>query len=445
MRSAFVSRGAMLTAFAMIVTIGSIRGDEPPKGFTAVFNGQDLSGWHGWAIHDKGGSPYDMAKLTSDQRHEKVEAWTTDSKKHWSVENGELVNDGHGAYLATDKPYGDIEFYIEYKTVPLADSGIYLRATPQVQIWDSRKEGGKWNIGADKGSGGLWNNSAGAPGKDPLVLADKPFGEWNKFHIIQVGARTTVWLNDKLVVDHAAMENFWDRKKPLIRKAPILLQTHGGEIRWRNIFIREIPSQEANAILKKHHASGFESVFDGKSFHGWAGPVENYEVKDGAIVCKPHKGGTIYTKEEYSDFIARVEFKLPPGGNNGLAIRYPGQGDTAYVGMCEVQVLDDTAKQYAKLDPRQYNGSVYGIVASQRGYLRPVGEWNFEEVTVKGHHIKVELNGTVIVDADVSKVTQYMANSAHPGKDRTSGHFGFAGHNDPVAFRTVMIKKLSEK
>src|SRR6059058_2892676 len=118
-------------------------------------------------------------------------------------------------------------------------------------------------------------------------------------------------------------------------------------------------------------------------------------------------------------------FKLPKAGNNGLAIRYPGKGDTAYEGMCEIQVLDDSAKQYAKLDPRQYNGSVYGIVAAQRGYLRPVGAWNFEEVTIKGPTIKVELNGTVILDADLSKVTAFKDNQPHPGKDRTAGHFGF--------------------
>src|SRR5262249_14116347 len=303
------------------------------------------------------------------------------------------------------------------------------------------------------------------------------------FRILMVGERVTVWLNDKLVVDHARLENFWKRDEvkkleadlkklladetktpeqekkistlsatiqqkrahPLMRTAPIQLQTHGGEIRWRNVFVREIPSEEANEILRKHSAQGFESVFNGKDLEGWAGPVDQYEVVDGAIVCKPKKGGTIYTKEEFSDFVARVEFKLPPGGNNGLAIRYPGKGDTAYVGMCEVQVLDDTAKQYERLDPRQYNGSLYGIVAAHRGYLRPVGEWNFEEVTVKGPTIKVELNGMVIVDADVSKVTQYMANSPHPGKDRKSGHFGFAGHNDPVAFRNIEIKRLEKK
>jgi hypothetical protein len=447
-RPAIAAAGLAALALAWssaVPAVPAVSAAEPPKGFTPLFNGKDLTGWHGWAIHEKAAGPYDLAKLTDEERAKKIEGWTADSKKHWSVDNGELVNDGHGAYLATDKDYGDIELLLEYKTVAKADSGIYLRATPQVQIWDYTKEGGKWNIGADKGSGGLWNNSPGAPGKDPLVPADKPFGEWNSFRILMVGERVTVYLNDKLVVDHARLENFWNRKLPLPKAAPILLQTHGGEIRWRNLFIREVPSDEANDILRNHGAAGFKDVFDGKTFAGWAGPVENYEVVDGAIVCKPHKGGTIYTTEEFSDFAARVDFKLPPAGNNGLAIRYPGKGDTAYVGMCELQILDDGHKNYAKIDPRQACCSAYGMVAAHRGYLRPVGEWNFEEVTVKGSTIKVELNGTLVLDCDLAAVNDYMAKSAHPGKDRTSGHFGFAGHSDPVAFRNVQIRKLDSK
>ena len=138
-----------------------------------------------------------------------------------------------------------------------------------------------------------------------------------------------------------------------------------------------------------------------------------------------------------------MEFKLPPGGNNGLAIRYPGQGDTAYTGMCELQVLDDNyEKVRGKIDPRQAHGSVYGMIAAFRGYQRPIGEWNFEEVTIKGSTIKVELNGTVILEGDVSKVTEFMGGKPHPGKDRTTGYFGFAGHSDPVSFRNVSIKKL---
>ncbi|HVV70242.1 MAG TPA: DUF1080 domain-containing protein, partial [Verrucomicrobiae bacterium] len=354
-----------------------------------------------------------------------------------------LVNDGQGLYLTTDKFYGDFELLIDYRTVPLADSGIYLRGCPQVQIWDYTEKA-KFNLGSDKGSGALWNNSPGAPGKDPLVLADKPFGEWNHFRIIMAGSRVWVWLNDKQTVDGALMENYYDRKLPVPPKGPIQLQTHGGEIRWRNVYIREIGSDEANKLLRGKDPAGFESVFNGKDFEGWGGPVDNYQVKDGAIMCRAGKGGTIYTKEEYQDFVARLEFKLPPGGNNGLAIRFPGQGDTAYDGMCEIQVLDDNYEKATgdKIDPRQAHGSAYGMVAAQRGYQHPIGEWNYEEVTVKGPTIKVELNGTVILNCDLSTVHEFMHDSKHPGKDRTKGYFGFAGHNDPVMFRNISLKKL---
>ena len=419
----------------------------PPDGFTALFNGKDLAGW-------RGGDTFDHRKVlaaTPEMRAAILDKWTKSmievneqtGKPHWNVEAGGLVNDGFGAYAATEKDYGDLELLVDYKTVPLADSGIYLRGVPQVQIWDSTEQG-KAKLGADKGSGGLWNNSPGAPGKDPLVLADKPFGEWNKLRIVMVGARVSVWLNDQQVVDHALLENYYDRSVPVPRRGPILLQTHGGEIRWRNIFLREIGSDEANQILAKPGAAGFQALWNGQDFAGWGGPVDQYEIKDGAIVCQPGKGGTIFAKEELTDFVARVEFKLPAGGNNGLAIRYPGEGDPAYAGMTEIQVLDDSADKYAKLDPRQYCGSVYGLAAAQRGYVRPAGEWNFYEIIVRGPLIRVELNGTVVTVADVSKITpeQFMAGTPHPGKDRSAGFLGFAGHNDPVAFRNVSVKKL---
>jgi hypothetical protein len=217
---------------------------KPPPGFTPLFNGKDLTGWHGMDHYD----PYKLAAMPEEKRKALLDKWTTDAKKHWTVENGELVNDGKGAYLTTDEDLGDFELLIEYKTVANADSGIYLRNTPQVQIWDYTEKGGKWNLGADKGSGGLWNNSPGAPGKDPLVLADKPFGEWNAFRIKMVGDKVTIYLNDKLVVKDAKLENFWDRKKPLLSKGGIQLQTHGGEIRWRNIFVKKLPSLKATEL-----------------------------------------------------------------------------------------------------------------------------------------------------------------------------------------------------
>ena len=426
-----------LLAFISLAGLSLAADNVPPAGFRPLFNGKDLSGWHGVSTED----PRKIAALTPDQRKEMRQKSLADIQQHWSVQGTDLVNDGFGLYLTSDEDFGDYELLIDYKTVPLADSGIYLKGTPQVQIWDS-KDPSKLSIGGDKGSGGLWNNSAGKPGKDPLVLADRPLGEWNAFKIRQIGARTTVFLNGKLVVDNAILENFFDkeRKAPLIARGPIQLQTHGGEIRWKNVFVREIPAAEATSILANE---GFTPLFDGKTLKGWAGATENYEVADGVIRCKPNKGGVLHTSGEYGDFIVRLEYKVPAGGNNGLAIRYPGQGDTAYVGMCELQVLDNDDPKYAKLDARQYHGSAYGMAAAARGYGRPAGEWNYQEVTVVGSTIKVELNGSVILDTDLSKITEYMANSPHPGKDRTQGYFGFAGHSDPVEFRNVRIKELS--
>jgi len=446
-RFAWVASAATLATTLHLGLVPAALGQTPPPGFTALFNGKDLSEF-------RGGDTYDHRKLLAlpeSERGPLISKWTESmlevnpktGKPHWYFEGNELVNDGLGAYATTKKDYGDFELLIDYKTVPKADSGIYLRGVPQVQIWDSTEKE-KFNIGADKGSGGLWNNSEGAPGKNPLVKADKPFGEWNSFRIVMVGSRVSIWLNGQPVVKNAVMENYYDRKQPVPAQGPIQLQTHGGEIRWRNAFIREIPPQEANKILASQDTAGFTPVFNGTDFTGWSGPVDNYEIVDGAVRCKSGKGGTIFTAKEYGDFVSRLEFKLPPGGNNGLAIRYPGKGDTAYDGMCELQVLDDNYEKVtnSKLDPRQVHGSAYGMAAAARGFQRPIGEWNYQEVTVQGSRIKVELNGFVILDTDLSKAKDFMANSPHPGKDRARGHFGFAGHNDPVSFRNVSIKEL---
>lgn len=429
--SAFLALAAPAASFAQ-------EDNAPPEGFRALFDGSTLNGWRGMPHFD----PYELAAMSDDDRAKFFAEQQASIDAHWSVDDGAIVNDGDGAYLTTVEEFGDYELMIDYRTVALADSGIYLRATPQVQIWDTTEAGGKWSLDADKGSGGLWNNSPGAPGKNPSALMDRPFGEWNRFRIRQVGERTSIWLNGTQVVDNARMENFWRRESPMLRRGPIQLQTHGGEIRWKNIFIREIGTDEANSILASIGNDGYESAFNGVDFSGWAGPVDNYEIEDGILRCKPEKGGTIYTEKEYGDFQVRFEFKLPPGGNNGLAIRYPGSGDTAYVGMCELQILDTEDPRYAGLDPRQVHGSAYGMAAAARGYHRPTGEWNIQEVTVVGSTIKVELNGFLILNTDLSKVTEYLADSPHPGKDRTRGYFGFAGHSDPVEFRHVMIRSL---
>ena len=424
----------------LAVAASALLADSPPAGFTPLFNGKDLAGWHGY-------NPHSVTKLTGEKKDAMLAKMREEFPQHWSVKDGELFNPGTGAYATTDKEYGDIELVLEYNMAPKGDSGVYLRAVPQVQIWDPTDEKA-FKHNAQLGSGALWNNSPGKPGKDPLVLADKPAGEWNTLRVVMVGSRVSVWLNGKQTVDHAILENYYDRKAAIPAKGPICLQTHGAAIRWRNIAVREIVGLEANQILASHGKAGFKSIFNGKDFTGWAGPVENFEVADGAIRCKTGKGGTPYYNQDLTDFAARLEFKLPAGGNNGLAIRYPGTGDTAYAGMCELQVLDDNyEKVKGKIDPRQVHGSAYGMVGAQRGYQRPIGEWNFQEVTVVGSTIKVELNGFVILDTDLSTIDMatVMGKKPHPGKDRKNGFFGFAGHNDAAEFRNIDLKDLAAK
>ena len=428
--------------------------NEPPQGFTALFNGTNLDGWWGAKTED----PRDYMALPPEKLAEKKAASLEDIRQHWRVENGEIVNDGQGLYLTTDNFYGDFELLVSYKMVPGSDSGIYLRGTPQVSIWDATDET-KFKHGADKGSGGLWNNPPGTPGKDPLVFADNPIGQWDNMRVVMTGERVSVWLNDKLVVDHARLYNYYNNKKPaaehlpLPKTGPIQLQTHGREMRFRDIFIREIGADEANQILASKSDDGFESVFNGKDLSGWTGETENYMVQDGAITCQPKKGGTIFTEGEYGDFAVRLEFKLPPGGNNGLAIRYPGKGHGTWDSFCELQVLDDghpmyndpSAPKFYNLNARQTHGSVYARVPAYRGYLRPAGEWNFQESTIVGYTVKVELNGFVILETDISKVdpaTFMYPLERFPGRDVMKGHFGFNGHNDPVQFRAIRIKKL---
>lgn len=609
--------------------------NRPPKGFVALFNGKDLTGWKGLVGNPKTRRAMSRSELAKAQA--KVDA---DMRVHWKVVDGALCFDGKGHSLCTAKDYGDFEMLVDWKIEKGGDSGIYLRGSPQVQIWDTKQN--------DIGSGGLYNNKKGL--SKPLKLADKPVGQWNTFRIIMVGECVTIYLNDVLVVDNVVMENYWERDKPIYPKGQIELQSHGSQLYFRNIFIRKLtslfngkdltgwkvpegdnghwkvidgvidydaqseakgdknlwtqesfedftlhiewrlkrttglyamstilpdgsdktdadgkviktlrpnadsgiflrgvgksqiniwcwpigsgeiwgyrrdqsmpPEVRAGAVPKvsadnpvgqwnafditmkgervtvvlngktvidnarlpgipksgpialQHHGGlnkrtgemspassliqfrnirvakhdededGFVSLFNGKDLTGWTGNTVSYMAKDGKIVLDPTRGGgNLYTVGEYGDFHFRFEFKLTPGANNGLAIRAPLSGNPAYDGM-ELQILDDTASKYKGLKPYQFHGSIYGVVPAKRGYLKPVGEWNFEEVIARGRRIKVILNGETIVDGDIDKAStpKTMDGRNHPGLKRDKGHIGFCGHGDYLEFRNLRIK-----
>jgi 3-keto-disaccharide hydrolase len=624
-----------VASFALVLALSpharAAEANTPPTGFTALFNGKDLAGWHGLGHFD----PMKLWAMAPAERKKKLEADNADMAKHWRVEDGQIISDGHGVFLTTDKDYGDFELTLDWKMMQAnGDSGIYLRGTPQVQIWDPSNPREVGN-GAPKGSGGLWNNSG--EGKFPLVKADNPVGEWNTFHITMVGRRVTVYFNDKLVVNDAPLDNYFDHSQPVYGVGPIQLQTHGSEMHFRNVFLREIPRKppESGVLFKgkpvgdgwvplfegdelkgfkaepdywtlkdgvlsgrydggpKHHYAyteaeygdfelhamvkmtgkgansgvcirtkptdfdncpgyqvdmgpgfwgclwderrdgmvakyptdladklvkagdwnhyyviargpyiqgwlngvktfdvinprgiekgsigfqlchggkqtyadfkdvyirplgplvipptlandvkqGFVSLFNGEDLTGWIGATDNYMVEHGNIKCKPGKGGNLFLKDEYGDFDFRFEFRLPPGGNNGVGVRAPISGDVAYTSM-ELQILDNTAPQYNGLHPYQYHGSVYGVVPAKRGAQAPVGYWNYEEIIAKGEHITVIVNGVTITDVDLSKIEKTADGHEHKGLHRPSGYLGWAGHSDPVEFRNIRIKEL---
>ncbi len=214
----------------------------------------------------------------------------------------------------------------------------------------------------------------------------------------------------------------------------------------------ETESSEEETMMKDDGQSsdmeaGFVSLFNGENLDGWVGNTTSYSVDNGTILVDPGeepRGGNLYTEQEYSDFVLRFEFQLTPGANNGLGYHAPLEGDAAYVGK-ELQVLDNTAEKYAELEPWQYHGSLYGVIPAKRGFLKPVGEWNEEEVTVRGTTVKVVLNGETILDGDYQDALENgtIDGKDHPGLARTSGHIGFLGHGDVLRYRNIRIRDLA--
>ena len=208
---------------------------KPPAGFTALFNGKDLTGWQGNVDMNQRATktPEEQAKI-KDER-------TKIATEHWKVENGVIMCDGKGGVsLQTVKDYANFELFVDWKIEKKGDSGLYLRGQPQVQIWDSDNLADNLKADAGKGSGGLWNNPAGDKAKQPLKKADKPVGEWNTFHITMVGDEVTVELNGEVVVDKGKLPNFWQKGKPLPEAGPIELQFHGDPLWFRNIYVKEL-------------------------------------------------------------------------------------------------------------------------------------------------------------------------------------------------------------
>lgn len=419
--------------------LSEVPADE--EGFVSIFNGRDLTGWKG-LVED----PITRSKMRPAQMAKAQVKANEQMQKDWIVEDGSLVYVGDGYdNLCTQKQYADFEMYVDWRLDPNGkepDAGIYLRGAPQVQIWDTARV----DVGAQVGSGGLYNNQVNR--STPLTVADNKLGQWNTFYIRMTGDRVTVKLNGILVVDDVIMENYWDRSRPIFPIEQIELQAHGSRAYFRNIYVHELKSAEPYQLSAEEKKEGFRVLFDGTNMYQWTGNTVDYTIEDGCISMNPSKafGGNLYTKDEFSDFIFRFDFQLTPGANNGVGIRTPMEGDAAYVGM-EIQILDCEHPIYKDITPLQHHGSVYGIIPAlpdHHSAFHPAGEWNTEEIYAKGDHIRVTVNGQVILDGDIREATKNGTadHKEHPGLFNKSGHIGFLGHGSHVLFRNIRIKEL---
>ncbi len=405
------------------------------KGYVSMFNGKDLDGWKGLVEN-----PIARAKMSTRTLTKKQAVADRNMNKEWIIKDGAIVFVGEGfKNIASVKKYGDFEMIVDWKIGKGGDSGIYLRGTPQVQIWDTALV----EVGAQVGSGGLYNNQKHL--SKPLKVADNPINNWNTFRIKMIGNIVTVYLNGELVTDHIPLENYWDKNKAIFPKEAIELQAHGEDVRFRNIYVREIPNGD-DLLTTTEKKEGFTSLFNGKDLNHWQGNKTDYKVINNEIAVRPKEGGhgNLYTIKEYDNFIFRFEFQLTPGANNGLGIHAPLEGDIAYVGK-ELQILDNTAAIYKNLKPYQYHASVYGVLTAKRGHLNPVGDWNTEEVIVNGDHIKITLNGIVVLDGNIKEATKNgtLDGKEHSGLQRNNGHIAFLGHGSELQFRNVRIKTLN--
>jgi hypothetical protein len=396
----------------------SAEANYPPPGFRALFDGRTLDGWKGLV-----GDPLARSRLSPAQHADAQIRADSVMRAHWSAADGVLLFDGKGENLCTVEEFENFELLVDWKIDPLGDSGIYLRGSPQVQIWDP-------SIWAE-GSGGLYNNQMN-PNK-PLRNADRPAGEWNTFRIRMVGERVTVYLNAVLVVDSVILENYWNRAIPIFPTGQIELQSHKTPLAFRNIFIRELPK-------RKQLFAG--NLLNGVDLTGWVvvgGDAGSWGVRDGVLSTTGEGGGWLSTDREYDNFELDLDFRVQESGNSGVFLRAPREGDPAYTGM-EIQVLDDYSEEYASLRPWQYCGSLYGVVPAARGASRKANEWQHCRIVACGPRVTVSLNGLPVVDADL--VAHMDQESSHPGLKRRSGYIGLQCHGGRIEYRNIVLREL---
>jgi serine/threonine protein kinase len=402
--------GAIVASTSAPVVPLSVSKATADARFERLFNGKDLTGWKTYPGQDG----------------------------YWFVEEGRLIGRNGNSMLFTERgDFEDFHLRVEARVNSAGNSGVFFRIEYGPSSLTSTPHGYEAQIALEKWigkgpfyrTGSLWDL---APVESRLHLPDT----WFTMEVIAEGNHILTKINGKDVA------SFIDRQR-LYSRGHLALQCFDSATR---VEFRKVEIQELSA--PKVTAPEFRSLFNGKDLTGWAGAVEDFEVRDGLLACKRGKRGAIYEPVERSDFVARVEFRLAPGAEGGLWIHYPGYGDRAYDSMCEIQILDDTHPSYANINPRIFHGSAWGLAAAKRGHLKALGEWNVQEVTVRGSTVKVELNGEVILDTNLAPIRDFLEGGRpYPAKDRTSGYFGVQSglgtNQGNVQYRKIEIRNLA--
>ena len=444
----------MRTILLALLLTATAAAAEPPAGFTPLFNGKDFSSWRGRPHFD----PAKEAEGTDEEQAKRQAEWDTDMAAHWKVENGVIVNDGKGVFLTTDRDYADFELHLEWMfPEPCGDSGIYLRGNPQVQMWDPSCER-DFKLGCQKGSGGLWNNAAGSEGKDPLVKADRPTGEWNAFKIRIQGERVTVVLNDQLVVDNQPLPNYFTKgQSPLPERGPIQIQTHGAPLHVRDVFIRELAAADtAGAGWRDLGADDFTNV---NCDLPNADKPGTWTWKDGGVHCTGQPVGVIRTKFPVTNLELSLDWRhLASGGNSGVFLWAPAAAledvppGKLPRGGIEVQILDHGyTEQYEKSSGKKADwftthGDVFPVGTSTMKPFPPLSpngsrsfptekhsrgtpEWNHYFVRAVDGEVRLWVNGHQV--------------SGGAACNPATGFLCLESEGAPVEFRNLRIRELS--
>ena len=412
--------------------LGDLKADATPStkahgtSWTPLFNGEDLVGWKGLVE-----TPVKRAQMSADELADAQRKADEEMRQHWSAEGGVLVFDGKGHSLCTADDYGDFEMLVDWKIEAGGDSGIYLRGSPQVQIWDPDR----W----PEGSGGLYNNQK-YPSK-PIGRADNPVGEWNTFRIKMIGENVSVWLNHQPVVVSVPLENYWERGKPIYPTGQIELQSHGSKLYFKDIMIRAIGEQERRLAQS---AAPWRLLFNGSDLAGWRYKPGSWKVENNELVCVG--GSYAWTEEQFGDFMLEFEFKIPEKGNSGVFFRTANIADPVQTGI-EFQVYDT----YGQEPPgRNHCGAIYDCQAPMVQAVREPGQWNHAVLICRGPWIDAYMNGHQIIQMNLDQWTEPNKNpDGSPNKYGTAykdmprvGHIGLQDHGNPIWYRNIRIKPL---